>query len=86
MAEGFELGGRWTENGRVLDGMDTKMKRTTLPGDVRVYGRVALHLTLNKQGANTHRQARYISRRIRAHSADDNKIRVYIKWDNLFIR
>jgi hypothetical protein len=86
MAEGFKLGGGWKENGRVLDGMDTKVKRRTHPGDVGVYGRVALHRTLNKHGVKTYRQARYISRRIRAHSGDDNKIRVYIKWDNLFIR
>lgn len=86
MAARCKLGGRWTENGRVLDGMDTTVKRRTHPGDVMVYGRVALHLALNKQGVKTHRQARYISRRIRTHFGDDNKIRVYIKWGNLFIR
>jgi hypothetical protein len=86
MAERCKLGGRRSENGRVLDWVDTKVKRRTHPGDVRVYGRVALHLALNKQGVKTHRQARYISRRIRAHFGDDNKIRVHIKWDNFFIR
>jgi len=65
MAERSKLGGRWTENGRVLDGMDTKVKRRTHPGDVRVYRRVALYLTLNEQGVKTHRQARYTYRGIR---------------------
>jgi hypothetical protein len=86
MAERCKLGGRRKENGRVLDGMDTKVKRRTHPGDVRVYGRVALYLTLNKQGVKTHRQARYNSRRLTAHFGDDNKIRLYINWDDLFIR